>query len=159
MAKTTSFAILASVPEMHLLSALDTMEKLENELSDEIIKVAFGSMAFEVFRKADELRGEKTVEVLIYASDRADQPLNSEVSWGGLYIGHANSRNGRYSGKSKFLPPSTTADKPRWAVFWEIQELTKLKTPIAIAAFKPLGKKTNLVSRFVPEEPMLIEYY
>jgi hypothetical protein len=159
MVKTTSFAILAAVPETHLLSALETMEKLDNELSDEIIKVAFGSMAFEVFRKTDELRGGKEVEVLIHASDSADQPLNSEVSWRGLYIGHANSRNGRYAGKSKFIPPSTTSDKPRWAVFWEVQELTRLKTPIAIASFKALGKKSNLVSRFIPEEPMLIEYY
>jgi len=160
MAKTTSFAILAPVPEMHLLSALETMDKLENELSDETIKVAFGSMAFEVFRKADELRGEKTVEVLIYASESdIDQPLNSEASWRGLYIGHANSRNGRYAGKSKFRPPSTASDKPRWAVFWEVQELTRLTTPIAIASLKALGKKSNFVSRLIPEEPMLIEYY
>lgn len=159
MAKTTSFAILAPVSEMHLLSALETMDKLESELSDEIVKIAFGSMAFEVFRKADELRGDREVEVLIYASDSADQPLNSEVSWQGLYIGHANSRNGRYPGKSKFRPSSTATDKPTWAVFWEIKELKRLKTPIAIASFKALGKKTNYPSRFVPEAPLLIEYY
>ncbi|MDZ8049916.1 MAG: hypothetical protein RMX68_033915 [Aulosira sp. ZfuVER01] len=159
MAKTTSFAILAPVPEMHLLSALETIDKLESELSDETIKVAFGSMAFEVFRKADELRGDKEVEVLIYASDCIDQPLNSEASWQALYIGHANSRNGRYPGKSKFRPSSTATDKPTWAVFWEVQQLKRLKTPIAIATLKALGKKTNYASRFTPEGPLLIEYY
>ncbi|OUL34233.1 hypothetical protein BV372_14375 [Nostoc sp. T09] len=159
MAKTTSFAILAPVPEIHLLSALETIDKLENELSDEIIKIAFGSMAFEVFRKADELRGDKEVEVLIYASQSLDQPLNSEASWQGLYIGHANSRNGRYPGKSKFRPPSTATDKPTWAVFWEVQELKRLKSPIAIASLKALGKKSNFASRLIPEEPLLIEYY
>ncbi|BAY07718.1 hypothetical protein [Calothrix sp. NIES-2098] len=159
MAKTTSFAILAPVPEMHLLSALETMEKLDSELSDETIKVAFGSMAFEVFRKADELRAGKEVEVLIYASDCIDQPLNSEASWQGLYIGHTNSRNGRYPGKSKFRPASTATDKPTWAIFWELQELKRLKTPIAIASLKALGKKTNYTSRFIPEGPLLIEYY
>jgi hypothetical protein len=159
MAKTNSFAILAPVPEMHLLSALETVEKLVNESSDEIIKVAFGSMAFEVFRKADELRGDREVNVLIYAADSLNQPLNSEASWQGLYIGHGNSRNGRYAGKSKFRPPATTSDKPRWAVFWEVQELTRLKTPIALASLKALGKKSNFPSRLIPEEPLLIEYY
>lgn len=159
MAKTNSFAILAPVPEMHLLSALETMEKLENELSDETIKVAFGSMAFEVFRKADELRGDKEVEVLIYASNCVNQPLNSEAAWQGLYIGHGNSRNGRYAGKAQFRPPSTASDKPTWAVFWEVKELKSLKAPIAVAALKALGKKTNFTSRFIPEGPLLIEYY
>ena len=159
MAKTTSFAILAPVPETHLLSALETMDKLDSELSDETVKVAFGSMAFEVFRKADELRGDKEVEILIYASDCVDQPLNSEVSWQGLYIGHANSRNGRYPGKSKFRPPSTATDKPTWAIFWEVKELKRLKVPMAIASFKALGKKSNFTSRFIPEGPLLIEYY
>ncbi|MBW4565393.1 MAG: hypothetical protein KME32_30780 [Mojavia pulchra JT2-VF2] len=161
MAKTQSFAILAAVPEMHLISAVETIAKLEDESSDEeIIKVAFGSMAFEVFRKADELRGGKAVEVLIYASHSdGDQPLHSEVSWQGLYIGHVNSRNGRYPGKAKFRPPATATDKPTWAIFWELQELKQLKTPIAIASLKALGKKSNYTSRFIPEEPSIIEYH
>jgi hypothetical protein len=158
MATTHSFAILAAVPEMHLLSGVETIGKLENELN-ETLKLAFGSMDFEALREIDKLRADKTVKVYIYASDpEGDQPLNPAASWEAVYIGHVNSRNGRYPGKSHFRPPATAADKPRWAVFWEIQELKRLKTPIAIASLKAKGKKTNLNPRFIPESPTLIEY-
>jgi len=157
MNKTENLAILAPVPEMHLISGAETIIKLIEESSDEI-KVAFGSMAFEVFRQIDELRGDKVVEVLIYASDLADQPLKSVASWRGLYTGHVASRNGRYPGNKKFRPSSTLTDKPTWAVFWELQELEALEKPIAIASLKGLGKKSNYSSRFIPEGPLLIEY-
>lgn len=159
MAKTLSFAILVSVPEMHLLSARETIASLEQEKSDEILKTAFGSMDFELFRKVDQLRGDRTVEVLIYASDSdGDQPLHSQASWSGLYIGHVNSRNGRYPGKAKFRPPSTATDKPTWASFWEVQDLKQLASPIKISTLKALGKKSGYNNRFIPESPLLIEY-
>jgi hypothetical protein len=158
MVKTHSFAILAPVPEMHLLSAMETIANLEHELSDETVKTAFGSMDFELFRKVDELRGNKSVEVLIYASySDADQPLDSEASWHGLYIGHVNSRNGRYPGKAQFRPPSTATDKPTWASFWEVQDLKPLTSPRKIGSLKGLGKKSYYNSRFIPEGPLLIE--
>lgn len=157
MNKTQAFAILAVVPEMHLISGAETIAKLTEESSNEI-KVAFGSMAFEAFRQMDKLREDKLLEVLIYASDLSDQPLKSIASWRGLYTGHVASRNGRYPGNKKFRPPSTLSDKPTWAVFWELQELEPLKKPIAIASLKGLGKKSNYSSRFIPEEPLLIEY-
>ncbi|MBR8834217.1 MAG: hypothetical protein DSM106950_09310 [Stigonema ocellatum SAG 48.90 = DSM 106950] len=156
---TQAFAILAPVPEIHLISGSETIAKLADESSDETVKVAFGSMDFESLRKIDELRGNKAVKAFIYASNPAgDQPLNSQVSWHGLYIGHVPSRNGRYPGKAKFRPPSTKTDKPTWAVFWEVQELQPLTSPIAIASLKGLGKKSNYPSRFIPEGPVLIEY-
>jgi hypothetical protein len=159
MVKTHSFAILAPVPEMHLLSAMETIANLEHELSDETVKTAFGSMDFELFRKVDELRGDKSVEVLIYASHSdADQPIDSEASWHGLYIGHVNSRNGRYPGKAQFRPPSTATDKPTWASFWEVQDLKPLTSPRKIGFLKGLGKKSCYNSRFIPEGPLLIEY-
>jgi hypothetical protein len=160
MVKTRSFAILAPVPEIHLLSAMETITKLEHESSDETVKTAFGSMDFEVFRKVDELRGDRSVEVLIYASNSdADQPLNSQASWHGTYIGHVNSRNGRYPGKAKFRPSSTATDKPTWAVFWEVQDLKPLPSPVKMASLKGLGKKSYYNSRFIPESPLLIEYF
>lgn len=158
MVKTHLFAILAPVPEMHLLSAMETIANLEHKLSDETVKTAFGSMDFELFRKVDELRGDKNVEVLIYASHSdADQPLDSEASWHGLYIGHVNSRNGRYPGKAQFRPPSTATDKPTWASFWEVQDLKPLTSPRKIGFLKGLGKKSYYNSRFIPEGPLLIE--
>jgi hypothetical protein len=116
-------------------------------------------MAFEVFRKADELRKERAVEVLIYASDaQGDKPLNPEVWWRARYIRHLPSRNGRYPGKSVFRPQSTTGDRPTWAIYWEVEELEKLKAPIAIASLQGLGQKANFKARFIPEGPVLTEY-
>jgi hypothetical protein len=162
METTRKFAILAPVPEIHLISGLEAIADQLN--SDDITslglpKVAFGSMAFEILRKADELRKERAVEVLIYASDaKGDQPLNSEVSWRARYIGHVPSRNGRYPGKSLFRPKAAATERPVWAVYWEVQELEKLKTPIPIASLQGLGQKANCKPRFVPEGPVLIEY-
>lgn len=159
MAKTHSFAILAPVPEMHLLSAMETITQLESELGNETVKTAFGSMDFELFRKVDELRGDKSVEVLIYASHSdTDQPLDSEASWQALYIGHVNSRNGRYPGNARFRPLSTASDKPTWASFWEVQDLKPLTSPRKIGSLKGLGKKSYYNPRFIPERPLLIEY-
>ena len=159
MDKTHAFAILAPVPEIHLLSGAETIANQADNSSDEQVKVAFGSMHFELFRQVDQLRSDKGVEVFIYASHPAgDQPLNSQVSWHGLYIGHVASRNGRYPSKVKFRPPSTATDKPTWAIFWEVQQLKLLSSPIAIASLRGLDKKSNYTSRFIPEGPLLIEY-
>jgi hypothetical protein len=159
MVKTHILAILAPVPEMHLLSAIENIARLKNELSDELIKTAFGSRDFELFRKADELRVDQSIEVFIYASkSSADQPLNSEASWHGLYIGHVNSRNGRYPGNPKFRPPSTITDKPDSAIFWEVQDLKPLTPPIKIGSLRGLNTKQSYSSRFIPEGPLLIEY-
>jgi len=146
---THEFAILAPVPEEHLISW---------QKDGEQTKVAFGSMAFELFRQADELRGEKAVEVFIYASLAENRPLNSEVSWHGLYVGHVQSRSGRHPQGMKYRPPSTATDKPTWAIFWEVEELERLASPIAIASLRGFKKKSNFQSRFTPESPLLIEY-
>lgn len=162
METTRKFAILAPVPEIHLVSGLEAIAAQvdsDDVTAQALPKVAFGSMAFEILRKADELRKERTVEVLIYASDaEGDRPLNSEVGWRARYIGHLPSRSGRYPGKSLFRPKAAATEKPIWAVYWEVQELEKLKTPIPIATLQVLGQKTNCKSRFVPESPVLIEY-
>ncbi|WP_224095673.1 hypothetical protein [Nostoc sp. MS1] len=159
MTTTNSFAILAPVPEMHLLSAMEVMAQLAGEQGDEKPKIAFGSMDFELFRKIDESRTGKNVKVLIYASHSdAEQPFYSQASWEAVYIGHVNSRNGRYPGKAKFRPPSTASDKPTWAVFWEVQDLKPIACPVQVGSLIGLGKKSEYNSRFVPERPLLIEY-
>jgi hypothetical protein len=162
MQKTRAFAILAPVPEMHLVSGLEAIvAQFESEdlPPDHLPKVAFGSMDFEVFGEVEKLRSGKAIEVLIYASHaKGDQPLNPEVTWRGLYTGYVASRRGRYPGKSIYRPKSTATDSPTWAVFWEVQELEQLKTPIPIGSLRAKSKKTNYQSRFIPEVPVLIEY-
>ena len=162
MQKIQAFALLTSVPEMHLISGLEAIaaqldsEELPPDLSP---KVAYGSMDFEVFAEVEKLRNGKAVDVFIYASEaKGDQPLNPEVTWRGLYIGCVGSRRGRYPGKAIFRPQSTATDSPTWAVFWEVQQLERLKTPIPIGNLRPKNKKANCQPRFIPESPILIEY-
>lgn len=162
MQKTQAFAILAPVPEMHLTSGLEAISAQldsDNLAADQSPKVAFGSMDFELFGEVEKLRGGKAIEVLIYASHaKGDQPLHPEVTWRGLYIGSVGSRRGRYPGKAIFRPKSTATDTPTWAVFWEVQELERLKTPIPIKNLRGKDKKVNYQTRFIPEGPVLIQY-
>ncbi|GAP96708.1 hypothetical protein NIES2104_32540 [Leptolyngbya sp. NIES-2104] len=142
-----------------MISGLEAIAlQLDSEESDQLPKVAFGSMDFEVFGEVEKLRGGKAVEILIYASHaKGDQPLQPEATWRGLYIGSVGSRRGRYPGKAIFRPKSTATDSPTWAVFWEVQELERLKTPIPIKSLKGKDKKANYQTRFIPEGPVLIE--
>lgn len=162
MQKTRAFAILAPVPEMHLISGLEaiTAQLDSDELPpDQLPKVAFGSMEFELFPEIEKLRNGKAVDVLIYASHaKGDQPLNPEVTWRGVYVSYVGSRRGRYPGKPIFRPKSTATDSPTWAVFWEVQELEPLKRPLPIGNLRGKNKKTNFQARFIPEGPVLIEY-
>ncbi|MBD2021388.1 hypothetical protein H6F43_14500 [Leptolyngbya sp. FACHB-36] len=162
MQKTRAFAILAPVPEVHLISGLEAIAAQldSDELPpDQLPKVAFGSMEFEVFAEAEKLRAGKAIEVLIYAMNpKAEQPLNPEVTWRGLYVSYVGSRRGRYPSKAIFRPKSTATDSPVWAVFWEVQELEQLKTPIPIGNLRAKNKKANYQPRFIPEGPVLIEY-
>lgn len=160
MQKTHAFAILTPVPEMHLISGLEAISlQLDSEESDQLPKVAFGSMDFEVVGEVEKLRGGKAIEVLIYASHaKGDQPLHPEVTWRGLYIGSVGSRRGRYPGKAIFRPKSTATDPPTWAVFWEVQELERLKMPIPIKNLRGKDKKANYQTHFIPEGPVLIQY-
>jgi hypothetical protein len=162
MQKTHTFAILAPVPEMHLISGLEAIA-VQLDASDllpgHLPKVAFGSMEFELFSQVEKLRDGKAIEVFIYASHaKGDQPLNPEVRWHGLYIGYVGSRRGHYPSQSMYRPQSAATDRPTWAIFWEVQELEQLKKPILIGSLRGKSKKANYQARFIPEGPVLIEY-
>ena len=162
MQKTRAFALLAPIPQVHLLSALEAIAAQLD--SDELPpehqpKVAFGSMDFEGFSEVEKLRDGKAIEVFIYASHvQGNQPLNPQVTWRGWYLGYVGSRRGRYPGNSLYRPRSTVSDPPTWAVFWEVQELELLKQPIAIGSLRGKNEKTNYPARFLPEGPVVIEY-
>lgn len=162
MNKINAFALLAPVPEMHLISGLEaiaTQLDADDLPPNHAPKVAFGSMDFETFGEVEKLRNGKAIDVFIYASHaKGDQPLNPEVTWHGLYIGYVGSRRGRYPGNSIHRPKSTATDSPTWAVFWEIQALERLKTPISIGKLRGKNKKANFQPRFIPEGPVLIEH-
>lgn len=162
MQKTRAFALLIPVPEVHLISGLEAIAAQldSDELPpDHLPKVAFGSVEFEVFAEVEKLRAGKAVEVLIYATEsKAEQPLNPEVTWRAKYVGYVGSRRGRYPSQAIFRPKSTATDKPIWAVFWEVQELEQLKTPIPIGQLRGKNKKANYQPRFIPDGPVVIEH-
>jgi len=154
---TNGFAILAPVPEEHLVYGV-TVCLHEG-------KVAFGSRAWEVFRKADEERQGLPVRVLIYPS----HPISThhrgpKVAWEALYIGQVAAKNGAHPHGMKFRPPSTgkylTDNYGHWALFWEVTELTSLPPSemISIRDLRGLDKKGYYGRTFVPEGPLLIEY-
>ncbi|NEZ64738.1 hypothetical protein D0962_18420 [Leptolyngbyaceae cyanobacterium CCMR0082] len=156
---TKTFAILAPVPEHHLVSGLDAITR---QLDDDAIEtqpmVALGSNAFEVFGQADALRKDRMADVYIYASHAYNPTLNPQATWRATYIKQVHSRRGRYPGKAIHRPETTATDKPTWAVFWLLKDLEKLQPPLPIGKMKALGKKSNYPPRFLPEGPVLIEH-
>jgi hypothetical protein len=144
---TRAFAILVPVPEIHLGSGQD--------ICQEQGKVAFGSQDWELFREVDKRRGDEAVEVFIYACAR--NGYAGEISWHGLYIGHVNSRRGRHPEGNQYRPPSTQNDTSS-AIFWEVEELDTLVSPLKIDFLRGLGKKSDYTSNFFPREALLIEY-
>lgn len=151
---TEDFAILAPVPEEHLLDGKVVCEREG--------KVAFGSRAFERFRDADKERLGASVEVLIYASDPIGH-RRAVATWRGLYLGHVDGRNGAHPDGMRFRPPSTANhpddNRGHWAVFWEVTELRLIHPdPIPITRLRGLGKKKYYADSYVPEGPLLIEY-
>lgn len=148
---TRNFSLLAPVPVIHLLSA--------QEVCEQEGKVAFGSREFEVFRKIDQDRNERPVKVLIYASEQENRSFIPKVTWEGLYMGHVDSRRGRHPQGMKYRPATTVNDALDAAVFWEVTDLKPLEISMNISNFKLLGKKEPFPSRFIPEKPLIIQYF
>lgn len=148
-------ALLAPVPLEHLEDGIDVCR---NEG-----RVAFGSRAWEVFRKLDQLRNGLPVDVYIYASH---DPVVRRfvVSWKGTYIGHVESIEGAHPEGMRFRPPSTGKypedNQGYWAVFWELEDLRRLDEDqqIPTGRFWGLEKRKSYGRNFVPEGPILIQY-
>jgi len=126
-------------------------------------RIAFGSRAWEVFRKLDDLRGGKPVDVYIYAS-HSPGPPSFEISWHGRYIGHVESINGAHPEGMRFRPPSTGKypddNLGHWAVFWEVEELRELSPEecIRTGEFCGFDKRNKYKRNFIPEGPIIVEH-
>lgn len=146
--------LLVPIPEEHLIAGLDVCHREG--------KVAYGSRAFEVFEKADALRGDASLDVFIYPSwgSKFGPP---KARWYGVYTGHVHSASGAHPAGMKFRP-DTTAKYPDdnqgfWAVFFELtalRELSKDET-LAMSRFRGFGTGNNLVSSFIPRGPILVD--
>jgi len=148
---TRNFSLLVPVPEIHLLSGQDVCEQEG--------KVAFGSQEFEVFRKLDQDRNDRAVKVFIYATLQENRSFIPKVTWQAFYIGHVDSRRGRHPQGMKYRPATAANDALNSAVFWEVTDLRPLEIPVNISNFKGLGKKEPFQSRFIPEKPLMIQYF
>ncbi len=145
-----AFAILAPIPEEHLISGLETCASEG--------KVVFGSDAWELFRQVDQMRKGSEVAVFIYPCyPDSEKPLRTEIAWRGIYTGHIPSRRGRYPGDQQLRPKSTAGEKPTWAVYWEMQQLTQLSETefVPMASLRAIDKKALQAGR-VPHGYMMI---
>jgi hypothetical protein len=145
--------LLAPVPLEHLQSGRDVCEAQG--------RVAFGSNAWENFRKLDLLLGGGPCRAWLYASDSAHlaKPM---VSWSCTYLRHVESRAGRHPYDMLYRPASTAkyaADNAgHWAVFWEVTDLQPLGgAVIPVNKFFGHGNQKPFASGFLPKGPMIVE--
>jgi hypothetical protein len=125
-------------------------------------KVAFGTRAWEVFQKLDQIRDGAPVNAYIYAShDPASERL--EISWLGRYVHYQPTTNGRHP-NPQFRPPSTREEdkvfdiKTSWVGFWELDQLEILPDHERLVTGSFIGYDTGkqYKKNFVPEGPTLI---
>src|SRR4051812_15495144 len=80
-------------------------------------RVAFGTQSLEVFGRLDGIRGDRPVDVYIYAAGAkaGDDPA---VTWKGKYDRCVEAAQGRHPLGDQLRPKSTDTDTA-WAGFWE----------------------------------------
>jgi hypothetical protein len=148
-----SVALLASVPEEHIISGLEIVQAQG--------RVAFGSKDWELFSKLDALLHGDECDVLIYASD-AQHPISPPtVTWTARYMMSSRAINGAHKEQMKFRPKSTERypldNKGSWIVFWEVNDLKPLKPSIKVSALRGFAKPKAYLTNFIPRGPLLIQ--
>jgi hypothetical protein len=148
-----SVALLAPVPEEHLLSGQATLSQSG--------KVAFGSKNWELFNKLGGLLKGNECDVLLYASD-ATRPLNPPTAtWSARFVGFTVAVNGAHKDGMKYRPTSTTKypldNQGSWTVFWEVTNLRPLSPGIKISLLRGFEKPHSYLKNFIPKGPVLIQ--
>jgi len=151
--KRMSVALLAPVPEEHLLSGRATVS--------EVGKVAFGSKNWELFNKLAELLKDDECEVLLYASD-AIRPLNPPTAtWSARFVGFNVAVNGAHKHGMKYRPQSTKKyqldNQGNWTVFWEVKNLQTIRPGVKISLLRGFEKPHAYLKNFIPKGPVLIQ--
>ena len=148
-----SVALLAPVPEEHLISGQETVR--------ESGKVAFGSKNWELFNTLGELLKGDECEVLLYASD-AIRPLNPPTAtWSAKYLGFSVAVNGVHKNGLKYRPKSTIKypldNRGNWTVFWEVTDLKTMTPGVKISLLRGYEKPHAYLKNFIPKGPVLIQ--
>jgi hypothetical protein len=144
-------AILAPVPA----------ELLQDALDNGFARVAFGSMAWDFFRRLSDEVGDGQPPVLLYASHEAEFAL--EVTWAGRFAGwrDAAEAEGDPDFEEQLRSPLARHDwlgnehGGAWAIYWIVDGLHRLQQPIPLGDLRlPNGK--HLSSAFIPRGPTRI---
>lgn len=149
-AATADFALLAPVPAEHLKSGRDVCGKEG--------RVAFGSNDGMVFAKLLHLLDSDPCRALIYGSHGGPTGL-PRATWEGIFLGVTSSLGGMHPNPA--VRPPTTASDGKWAIFWEVAELTPLPEPGArlISSLRGQGNAKNFSKQLIPQRPYIIEPY
>jgi len=146
--------ILAPVPCVHLASAIATCAQHG--------RVAFGSNAVDVFERDLEPLPWAGCRVLIYGSrpelhggEFKSFHRPGFVTYSATFVAWVRANpDGRHPDPQ--LRPISTQDNDTAVIgFWEVADLVRLATPIALTALT--GKRGRLKVGFVPEGPMAID--
>src|SRR5581483_1894764 len=146
-----ALGLLAPVPERHLESAFKTPGPQG--------EVAFGSCAFETFKRLDDLLSGQTCDCLIYASHSV-KPLSSPtVTWMATYVRFVEARNNGTHPNPEFRPLTTESDS-QWYVFWHVGGLKQLSREerIKISTLHGYEKPKRYLTNFIPEGPVIIDW-
>ncbi|SHG79418.1 hypothetical protein [Bradyrhizobium erythrophlei] len=148
-----SVALLAPIPEEHLVSGIETLSHAG--------KVAFGSKSWEVFNKVDAILAGGECDVLIYVSDAVRPISPPTVTWSARYLGSSLAINGAHKDGMKYRPATTdnypSDNKGHWVLFWEVDNLRRLQSPIKISQVRGFEKPQRYLTGFIPRGPMLIQ--
>ena len=144
--------LLAPVPLDLLVDARDHFGERE---------FAFGSRAWEVFRRLDLIRSEHAVRVWIYASHNADQPRPVSATWAAYYVRSVDSIGGAHPDSEHFRSPLARTEDGlgHWAIYWHVEGLRQLDA----AEYRPVSRMRGVDQRkpyarpFEPEGPILID--
>ena len=149
MTEGVPVALLTPVPIDHLVDGVEVCRREG--------KVAYGSQAWETFRRFEDLGG-VGAPVLVYASHNAEH-LGPTVSWLGYYLDYVESRRGAHPDRVRFRPPSCKEEDGTgyWAGFYELRDLAQLdpEARIDIRTLRSLEGKPYAAG-FVPEGPTII---
>jgi hypothetical protein len=140
-------ALLAPVPEEHLLSGLEQC-RAEGF-------VAFGTDAGMVFSELKQLVDQgHPADILFYASRISNSRL---ATFRGRFVDY----DGAVGGKSKpswaKYRPASTSNDTSWSSFYLVREIHLLEIPLPIASLKKRGNKGKFKSTFVPLGPIIID--
>ena len=143
-------ALLAPVPEGHLLSALSCFG-----LGD---RVAFGSNAAMPLATFKHLVGaDSTADVLIYASETPVKGV-PRATYRARWVDYMGAVGGKAPAScAAFRPPSAAGDGA-WDSFWIVTGLRKLEDAefVDIKSLSGLKKRARFASNFVPLGPTII---